>query len=393
MKKCPNCQKTFDDNMKFCQADGTPLVVVADNQPKEDPYATVVAKKDDLEIPKEEPKLEPEAKPDPFKTVVTPTSTQDSQKSSDDEDLLEIPADDKDEDVDPLKTMVVSGNTADNIRVNIPDEKPKKEEDPLLETEEKPKKDDPSEAATMISPEIPKFSEPEIAPPSFGETPPPKETPKTSLPAQEEPKQVQEEPKPTPPSSPFDSSKPKEPKQTPIPSPFDDSMPPGYAPPSTPPFEPPKEPMKPTPLNVEKKEEPAQTPFADPNTPVVESDTEGWGSPSSPLVGADNQELEQNNQFDTPIQTDSATGSDGPNQTLAFVSLGLGIASIICALGFVGGIPAIFVGLKARKNEKENPAEYGGSTLALIGIILGIAGTLISLLAIIAWVVLFFVFN
>lgn len=26
MKRCPTCQRTFDDNMKFCQADGTPLV-------------------------------------------------------------------------------------------------------------------------------------------------------------------------------------------------------------------------------------------------------------------------------------------------------------------------------------------------------------------------------
>lgn len=26
MKRCPTCQRTFDDNMKFCQSDGTPLV-------------------------------------------------------------------------------------------------------------------------------------------------------------------------------------------------------------------------------------------------------------------------------------------------------------------------------------------------------------------------------
>jgi hypothetical protein len=26
MKRCPTCQRTFDDNMKFCQADGTPLI-------------------------------------------------------------------------------------------------------------------------------------------------------------------------------------------------------------------------------------------------------------------------------------------------------------------------------------------------------------------------------
>ena len=26
MKRCPNCQKTYADSMKFCQTDGTPLV-------------------------------------------------------------------------------------------------------------------------------------------------------------------------------------------------------------------------------------------------------------------------------------------------------------------------------------------------------------------------------
>ncbi|HXH69318.1 MAG TPA: hypothetical protein VNI60_03120, partial [Pyrinomonadaceae bacterium] len=26
MKRCPTCKRTFDDSMKFCQTDGTPLV-------------------------------------------------------------------------------------------------------------------------------------------------------------------------------------------------------------------------------------------------------------------------------------------------------------------------------------------------------------------------------
>ena len=40
MKKCPTCSKTFEDTMRFCQVDGTPLV---DDVPAFDPYATIVA--------------------------------------------------------------------------------------------------------------------------------------------------------------------------------------------------------------------------------------------------------------------------------------------------------------------------------------------------------------
>jgi hypothetical protein len=45
MKKCPTCQKTFDDNMRFCQTDGTPLVEAAEPS---DPYKTMVASKDEI---------------------------------------------------------------------------------------------------------------------------------------------------------------------------------------------------------------------------------------------------------------------------------------------------------------------------------------------------------
>src|SRR3954465_13014630 len=45
MKRCPTCQKTFDDNMRFCQTDGTPLV---EDAPPADPYKTMVASKEDF---------------------------------------------------------------------------------------------------------------------------------------------------------------------------------------------------------------------------------------------------------------------------------------------------------------------------------------------------------
>lgn len=71
MKKCPSCQKTYDDNLKFCQSDGTPLVAAAEGKSFED-------------------------------------------------DVFEIPVE-KNEDV--LKTAVISGNTDDNIKVTVPEEK------------------------------------------------------------------------------------------------------------------------------------------------------------------------------------------------------------------------------------------------------------------------------
>ena len=51
MKKCPSCQRTFDDNMRFCQTDGTPLAddapaaappAPAEEEAPFDPYATIV---------------------------------------------------------------------------------------------------------------------------------------------------------------------------------------------------------------------------------------------------------------------------------------------------------------------------------------------------------------
>ena len=58
MKKCPTCERTFDDGLRFCQTDGTPLVDAAGNAP-DDPFKTMVgvpplSKEDDLlELPNE----------------------------------------------------------------------------------------------------------------------------------------------------------------------------------------------------------------------------------------------------------------------------------------------------------------------------------------------------
>ena len=82
MKRCPTCDKTFDDHMRFCQADGTPLV---DEAPV-DPYKTMVARPEDIAA-----------------------ATAGSASASD--DVLDLPSES-----DPAKTMFAS---EDEIRAEM----------------------------------------------------------------------------------------------------------------------------------------------------------------------------------------------------------------------------------------------------------------------------------
>lgn len=94
MKKCPTCEKTFDDSMRFCQVDGTPLV---DDAPAFDPYATIVARPVPVK-PVPEP-AEPVAEPTPDVAI---HHTVGSIPISEPDDVLDLPSN------DPLKTMYVS---------------------------------------------------------------------------------------------------------------------------------------------------------------------------------------------------------------------------------------------------------------------------------------------
>ena len=58
MKRCPTCDKTFDDSMKFCQTDGTPLLSA--DETSEDMMKTMVSSPSDL----------PASDFDSFKTIV-----------------------------------------------------------------------------------------------------------------------------------------------------------------------------------------------------------------------------------------------------------------------------------------------------------------------------------
>ncbi|MBK7393100.1 MAG: DUF4190 domain-containing protein [Chloracidobacterium sp.] len=128
MKKCPTCDKTYEDSMKFCQLDGATLV---DDEPAFDPYATIVSTPaKPIEIPpietEPEPVLEVEAhveeaaaeEPEVHQTVG-------SIAIAPPDEVLELP-----DQADPLKTMYASDTEMKEI---LGDSEPVAEEIPLPE--------------------------------------------------------------------------------------------------------------------------------------------------------------------------------------------------------------------------------------------------------------------
>ena len=143
MKKCPTCEKTFEDSMRFCQVDGTPLV---DDAPAFDPYATIVASPgDDAQVvtPESVETAEPVAEREISGPIPAPIAEPD--------ELLDLP-----DQGDPLKTMYVSDSEMQQA---------------LGETHlsEEPNMEIPPAA----TPEPPSFSVPDVPAPSFGDLSPP----------------------------------------------------------------------------------------------------------------------------------------------------------------------------------------------------------------------------
>jgi hypothetical protein len=158
MKKCPACQKTFDDSLRFCQADGTPLV---DDAPVFDPYATIVSSQ--IAPPAAEP---PSSEPDPPDQTPLSDQTVGSLPITPPEDVLELP------EADPLKTMYASDAEMKEIldgAVSAPPSDASSEVEP-----------GPSAAASgepsdqdMSAPEPPSFSDSEPPVPGLGDMAPP----------------------------------------------------------------------------------------------------------------------------------------------------------------------------------------------------------------------------
>lgn len=89
----------------------------------------------------------------------------------------------------------------------------------------------------------------------------------------------------------------------------------------------------------------------------------------------------------TPAQpvTPANPAGAGQNNSKAIIALVLGILSLACC-GFFAGIPAIFVGRSELKAIDEGRSPESNRTLAKVGFILGIVGTVLSLLGTLAYV-------
>lgn len=364
MKKCPTCQKTFDDDKRFCQIDGTPLVAdTVENADANDPYKTVFGGQ--------------AFNPSPNAPGDLPKA---ADAKRDEEEVLQIP-----EAFDPMKTMVVS-----DIKNEIP-----KSEPPARQ------------------PEPPKFNEPNLSPPNFGDLSSlPKEPPKQSEPPKFDPPfPPAESPKfdspfdkpadfPKSPASPFNeppkfgspfSQTENEPPKFDSPfekkfdSPFEKKEEPAYDKPKDNPFPPFKDSTAPL---GEKKDPFQSSAFGLPPTPLEKSynppspafdpppvQNTDWNPPPAPADNWANQEIGSNTPFNPP-----PAGTAGQNQTLAIVSLVLGIISIPCCGFVLFGVGAAVTGFLAKKKAEENPAEYGGRGLALAGMIIGAITAVLGLI-------------
>ncbi|MDQ3801507.1 MAG: hypothetical protein M3384_18960, partial [Acidobacteriota bacterium] len=310
MKRCPTCQKDFPDSMRFCQTDGTPLVEPTASAPPDDPFKTVVGQPPPLE--------------DPFKTVVGGSGS--AGQPPQENDILQLP----EEPADPMKTMVVQTDDW--------------------------KKAEPS------APEPPKFSEPDLNPPAFGDLtppPPPRSTgdilgssggSSGSSSAEEPPSESPGEPKIS--DSPFGQPPSGSPFQSPFeqqrasfeppPSPFDAPSTPPFDAPKPPPFKEPESPFGSGSQQSPFDQSPFSSPGASPQAgggsdPFASSSPQAeWNPPPAPMQNWQDQNLGANTPFQPP------PAAAGQNNTLAVVSLVLGILSFFC-LGIFASIPAIIL--------------------------------------------------
>ncbi|HMM81490.1 MAG TPA: DUF4190 domain-containing protein [Pyrinomonadaceae bacterium] len=300
MKRCPTCDNTFEDALKFCQADGTPLV---DDAPAVDPYATMVASPAEIKAASEADNAPvPIAEPD---------------------NMLDLPAPGGG---DMMKTMVAS---ADEMRAILEEKDDPGMEIPEAPAAEPPPAPIPPAPIPVAVPEPPKFTEPEIASPHFSNAPNFSDI--------------------APPASPFG-----------VPKPASDLS------------------------GIEDEPPTMKQPFPEPPAPI----------PAVPMAAAPVAQIPQA-QFEpsAPLPVPPpppAAAAGGQSKTLAIVSMILGILGFTLCCGTVlPSFVAIILGFMARGKASSDPAHYGGSGMAMVGLITGIVGLLLS----IAYLVFMFAFG
>lgn len=166
MKKCPSCGKEFEDSMKFCQVDGTPLPDAAAEEPAFDPYATMVSAG-----PITPAADEPAAEESPAYDDGVAGPTAGSVPIAPPADILDLPSN------DPLKTMMVSEAEMEQIRADVAAE---------------PSAPEPADIPTPDESVVPVTNEVMPPPSPFGSEPPP--SPLAEGPAEPEQAAVFDEP-------------------------------------------------------------------------------------------------------------------------------------------------------------------------------------------------------
>jgi len=345
MKKCPTCDKTFEDSMRFCQVDGTPLV---DDAPAFDPYATIVGAA--VKPPSAPAEASKEA--DTASASEKTDETVGSKPITPPADILDVP------EADPLKTMYVSdAEMMATLGKNKPDSEPEVIEVPPIETDDSPKAAADAGSDKAPAPEAPSFSVPDVPAPSVRDPTPP------SSPFSP-PGLKGESPVPAPPK--FEEPKLEEPK-------FDEAATMIQSSPKSP-FEAPPEPAKWTPpppgSDIDKPfGTPAPAEKKSPFDPVPSAPMAAWTPPPPPEPSWQNKEV--GSAVSPAFQPAAGGEGEKMNQTLPIVSLVLGILSICCYISPVTGFIAVVVGFLGLKNIQNEPNLYGGRTLAIVGMILG----------------------
>lgn len=326
MKKCPTCSKEFEDSMRFCQVDGTPLV---DDAPAFDPYATIVAPA--MPVPPTEPAPATEAPAPVASAEPDPNihATVGSIPISEPDEVLDLPSS------DPLKTMYVSEAEMKDVL----GEEPAADIMEIPPIEEKPSE-----------PEMPSFLAPE----------PPAAAP--------------------PPPSPFSAPPEPEPVSFDPPAPVYSEQP-SYEPEPQPSFTPEPEPAAPAASYGDESATMIQSSFQSPFEQASSQPPAEWAPPPAPEASWQNQEIGSNTPFSTP-----PAGVQGQNKTLAIVSLVAGILGVtICCGGLVPSLVALITGFMARGKANSNPEEFGGAGLAMGGIITGVIGLIGGIVVLVFW--------
>jgi hypothetical protein len=346
MKKCPSCDKTYEDSMRFCQVDGTPLV---DDAPAFDPFATIVG----AAPPKQEEKSEavPET---PF--VPQP---EEPEAISEPDDVLEMPD-------DPLKTMYVS---EDEMRSAMkPDDvTPESGVVEIKPIEESAASQEVIPETEPASTEFDQFvAEPEPFAP-MPESPAPMEDSAASVPEPEPPSfNVPDVPAPdfsdiSPPPSPFSTGSAAD---RPVAAPSFGDQPSDSK-------------------SFNEAETVIQPGYPNPfDTPPAAAPIEEWTPPPVPASGWENQQVGS-----APPESSLGPAPAGQNKILPIVSLVLGILSLCCYVSPITGIAAVITGFMGMKNANSMPNEYGGKGLAIAGMIIG---GLMFVVGIVYWVFLLF---